>query len=47
MVDALGAFSGIDALSLGGFAGALPYLLMIIVLLDRPRGLFGREDMFE
>ena len=47
MVDALGAFIGIEALSLGGFAGALPYLLMIIVLLDRPRGLFGREDMFE
>ena len=39
--------TNIQALALPGIAGIIPFLLMIVVLLDRPRGLFGEEGFLE
>jgi branched-subunit amino acid ABC-type transport system permease component len=48
MMTALAGYTAIGALNVGGGIGnVLPYVLMAIVLLVRPQGLFGREGMFE
>lgn len=39
--------TGVEALALQGAARVIPFLIMIVVLLDRPRGLFGEEGFLE
>lgn len=47
MLSAAAAYTGIGALSLQGVGRIIPFVLMIVVLLDRPRGLFGEEGFLE
>lgn len=39
--------TGIESLAVPGIDGLVPYLVMIVVLLVRPRGLFGQEGFLE
>lgn len=39
--------TSIPALDISGIGGLMPYLVMIVVLLVRPRGLFGQEGFLE
>lgn len=47
VLEALAARTGVEALAVSGVGGLMPYLVMIVVLLVRPRGLFGREGFLE
>lgn len=47
VVRALAAVTGIDALAVSGIGGVMPYVIMLVVLLLRPRGLFGEEGLLE
>lgn len=47
MLNAAAAVTGIQALELPGISAILPFLVMIVVLLERPRGLFGEEGFLE
>nr|NIS29179.1 branched-chain amino acid ABC transporter permease [Actinomycetota bacterium]NIW26366.1 branched-chain amino acid ABC transporter permease [Actinomycetota bacterium]NIX18934.1 branched-chain amino acid ABC transporter permease [Actinomycetota bacterium] len=43
----LAEVTGIPALDIPSIGGLMPYLVMIFVLLVRPRGLFGQEGFLE
>lgn len=47
VLSALATLTGISAIHIPGIGGLVPYLLMIVVLLVRPRGLFGQEGFLE
>ncbi|ARS91724.1 branched-chain amino acid ABC transporter permease [Natrarchaeobaculum aegyptiacum] len=47
MVRALATATGIDALAVPGIGGIVPFLIMLAILLIRPRGLFGEEGLLE
>lgn len=47
ILESLAARTGVEALAVSGVGGLMPYLVMIVVLLVRPRGLFGREGFLE
>ena len=40
-------YTGIAALNISGIRGLVPYLVMLFILLVRPRGLFGEEGLLE
>ncbi|SFS12590.1 amino acid/amide ABC transporter membrane protein 1, HAAT family [Halomicrobium zhouii] len=39
--------TNVEALNVSGIGGLMPFLVMIVVLLVRPRGLFGQEGFME
>ncbi|MFB6122730.1 MAG: branched-chain amino acid ABC transporter permease [Haloferacaceae archaeon] len=47
VLTALSTVTGVAAFDVSGIQGLVPYLVMIIVLLVRPRGLFGEEGLME
>jgi branched-subunit amino acid ABC-type transport system permease component len=47
MLSALATATGIAALEISGIGRIIPFLVMIVVLLVRPRGLFGEEGLLE
>ena len=47
VLRSLADVTGIAALDLPGVGGLMPFLVMIVVLLVRPRGLFGQEGFLE
>jgi branched-subunit amino acid ABC-type transport system permease component len=47
VMSSLAAATGIAALDIQGIGGLVPFLVMIVVLLVRPRGLFGQEGFLE
>ncbi|MFC6988075.1 hypothetical protein ACFQJD_03850 [Haloplanus sp. GCM10025708] len=47
VLTALSAATGVAAFDVSGIQGLVPYLVMITVLLVRPRGLFGEEGLME
>ncbi|GGN08579.1 branched-chain amino acid ABC transporter permease [Halarchaeum nitratireducens] len=47
VLRSLADVTGIGALAVPGIGGLVPYLVMILVLLVRPRGLYGQEGFME
>lgn len=47
VLTSLAGVTGIEAIAVPGIRGLVPYLVMIAVLLWRPRGLFGEEGFLE
>lgn len=47
MLSALATTTGLPWINLDGVRRVVPFILMIVVLLDRPRGLFGEEGFLE
>lgn len=47
VLKTISELTGIAALNVAGIGGLMPYLVMIVVLLVRPRGLFGEEGLME
>jgi branched-subunit amino acid ABC-type transport system permease component len=47
VLSALAVTTGISALEIQGIGVLIPFLVMIVVLLIRPRGLFGEEGLLE
>ncbi|PSP29262.1 branched-chain amino acid ABC transporter permease, partial [Halobacteriales archaeon QH_2_65_14] len=47
VLSALAVTTGISALEIRGITDLIPFLVMIVVLLVRPRGLFGEEGLLE
>ena len=47
VLKSLALVTGIDAIAIKGVGGIVPYVVMIAVLLVRPRGLFGEEGFLE
>lgn len=47
VLRALASVTGVAALDVPAIGGLMPYLVMIVVLLVRPRGLFGQEGFLE
>jgi branched-subunit amino acid ABC-type transport system permease component len=47
VLRSLAAVTGVGALDVPAIGGLMPYLVMIFVLLVRPRGLFGQEGFLE
>lgn len=47
ILQTLATVTGIGSLAVPGIDGLVPYLVMIVVLLVRPRGLFGQEGFLE
>jgi branched-chain amino acid transport system permease protein len=47
MLAGLAEYTGIAALNVSGIRGLVPYLVMLFILLVRPRGLFGEEGLLE
>jgi branched-chain amino acid transport system permease protein len=47
MLNALALTTGLEWIAIDGVRRIVPFILMIVVLLDRPRGLFGEEDFLE
>ena len=47
ILQTLATVTGIRSLAVPGIDGLVPYLVMIVVLLVRPRGLFGQEGFLE
>lgn len=47
ILGSLAQTTGIEALNVSGIGGLMPFLVMIAVLLVRPRGLFGQEGFLE
>lgn len=43
----LASVTNVEAINIPGIGGLVPYLVMILVLLARPRGLFGQEGFLE
>jgi len=43
----LANYSGLELLNVSGIRGLVPYLVMLFILLVRPRGLFGEEGLLE
>ncbi|ELZ28759.1 branched-chain amino acid ABC transporter permease [Halogeometricum pallidum JCM 14848] len=46
-LSTLASITNIEAINVPGIGGLVPYLVMIVVLLVRPRGLFGQEGFLE
>ena len=47
VLQSLATTTGIEAFDVSGVRGLVPFLVMILVLLVRPRGLFGEEGFLE
>jgi branched-subunit amino acid ABC-type transport system permease component len=47
VLSSLAMVTGVDALAVPGVRGIVPFVVMIAVLLVRPRGLFGEEGFLE
>ncbi|NHN40949.1 branched-chain amino acid ABC transporter permease [Halorubellus sp. JP-L1] len=47
LLSGLASYSGIAAVNVSGIRGLVPYLVMLFILLVRPRGLFGEEGLLE
>ncbi|MFC7156918.1 branched-chain amino acid ABC transporter permease [Halomarina halobia] len=47
MFKTLAIYTGLPWLGLQGVRRVIPFIVMIVVLLDRPRGLFGQEGFLE
>jgi len=47
VLQSLADVTGVPALAIPGIGGLVPYLVMILVLLVRPRGLYGQEGFME
>lgn len=47
MLQTLAEVTSQPAIAIRGIGGLVPYLVMIVILLVRPRGLFGREGFLE
>lgn len=47
VLTSLAEVTSVEALAIPGIGGLVPYLVMIVVLLARPRGLFGQEEFLE
>jgi branched-subunit amino acid ABC-type transport system permease component len=47
MLGALATVTGLPWIELQGFRRVVPFIVMIVVLLARPRGLFGEEGFLE
>ncbi|MCO8267042.1 MULTISPECIES: branched-chain amino acid ABC transporter permease [Haloferax] len=47
VLEQLAVATSIPALDISGIGGLMPFLVMIVVLLVRPRGLFGQEGFLE
>ena len=47
VLTSLAQVTNVEALAIPGIGGLVPYLVMIAVLLLRPRGLFGQEGFME
>lgn len=47
MLAAAAYYTGVELLTFQGFSRVVPFIVMIVVLLDRPRGLFGRTGLLE
>jgi branched-subunit amino acid ABC-type transport system permease component len=47
VLRSLSIVTGVQALDVPAIGGIMPYLVMIVVLLVRPRGLFGQEGFLE
>ncbi|MDS0295721.1 branched-chain amino acid ABC transporter permease [Halogeometricum luteum] len=47
VLSTLASRTNVAAFDISGIGGLMPYLVMIIVLLVRPRGLFGQEGFLE
>jgi len=47
VLRSLSTVTGVEALNVAGIGGLMPFLVMIVVLLIRPRGLFGEEGLLE
>ena len=47
VLESLAAVTNVDAIAVSGIGGLMPYLVMIVVLLVRPRGLFGQQGFLE
>lgn len=45
--SAMASVTGISALDVPGIDGIMPFVVLIVVLLIRPRGLFGEEGLME
>ncbi|MFB6093097.1 MAG: branched-chain amino acid ABC transporter permease [Haloquadratum sp.] len=46
-LSTLATVTNVQAVNVPGIGGLVPYLVMIVVLLARPRGLFGQEGFLE
>lgn len=47
VLTSLARVTNVEAIAVQGIGGLVPYLVMIVVLLIRPRGLFGQEGFME
>jgi branched-subunit amino acid ABC-type transport system permease component len=47
VLDSLASVTGLPWIAIDGISGLVPYLVMIVVLLVRPRGFFGVEGFLE
>jgi branched-subunit amino acid ABC-type transport system permease component len=47
VLSSLAMVTGVEALAVPGVRSIVPYVVMIAVLLVRPRGLFGEEGFLE
>jgi branched-subunit amino acid ABC-type transport system permease component len=47
VLQSLARTTGVEAFDVSGVRGLVPFLVMIVVLLVRPRGLFGEEGFLE
>jgi branched-subunit amino acid ABC-type transport system permease component len=47
VLDSLAQISGVAAVSIDGVGAVVPFVVMFLVLLVRPRGLFGEEGFLE
>jgi branched-subunit amino acid ABC-type transport system permease component len=47
VLSSLAVVTGVSALDVQGIGRLIPFLVMIVVLLVRPRGLFGEEGLLE
>jgi branched-chain amino acid transport system permease protein len=47
MVQAMADLTGLEFLAIRGIGGLVPYLVMIVILMVRPRGFFGTEGFLE
>jgi branched-subunit amino acid ABC-type transport system permease component len=47
VVRALATMTGVDALAVSGIGGIMPFVVLLVVLFVKPRGLFGEEGLLE
>ena len=45
ILDATGVMGDIVTMTTAGLAPVLPYLMLVLILIFRPRGLFGTRDV--